>query len=88
VQATVSAFDEASRGGAVLLDDGTELSFVADALTGTGLRLLRRGQRVRIETEGEGQARSVVRLQMLTLPWPSPETGHDEGPASSAGPWS
>jgi 2-phospho-L-lactate/phosphoenolpyruvate guanylyltransferase len=90
VQATVSAFDEATRGGAVLLDDGTELAFVADALAGTGLRLLRRGQRVRIETAGDGPARSVVRLQILTLPWPSEETahgtGHDKGPASSAGP--
>jgi cold shock CspA family protein len=86
VQATVSAFDDATRSGAVLLDDGTELPFVADALVGTGLRLLRRGQRVRIQTEGQGQARSVTRLQILTLPWPSPDTGHDEGPASSAGP--
>lgn len=86
MQATVSAFDAATRGGAVLLDDGTELTFVADALAGTGLRLLRRGQRVRIETEGDGASRSVARLQILTLPWPSHDKGYDEGPASSAGP--
>jgi 2-phospho-L-lactate/phosphoenolpyruvate guanylyltransferase len=82
VQATVSAFDEETRGGAVLLDDGTELPFAADALSGTGLRLLRRGQRVRIETAGDVASRSVVRLQILTLPWP----WQDEGPASKAGP--
>ena len=82
MQATVSAFDGATRAGAVLLDDGAEVAFAAGALAGTGLRLLRRGQRVRIETEGEGSARRVVRLQILTLPWP----GRDEGPASSASP--
>lgn len=82
LQATVSAYDEATRGGAVLLDDGTEIEFAAGALAGTGLRLLRRGQRVRIETEGDGSSQRVVRLQILTLPWPK----QDEGPASSAGP--
>ena len=50
MQATDSAYDEKTRGGAVLLDDGTELEFGPAALAGTGLRLLRRGQRVRIET--------------------------------------
>jgi 2-phospho-L-lactate/phosphoenolpyruvate guanylyltransferase len=82
VQATVSAFDEVTRSGAVLLDDGTEIGFTSGALAGTGLRLLRRGQRVRIETAGDGSSRRVVRLQILTLPWP----GNDDGPASSAGP--
>jgi cold shock CspA family protein len=77
VQATVSAFDETTRDGAVLLDDGTEIPFAAEALAGTGLRLLRRGQRVRIEL-ADDDADRVVRLQILTLPWP----GHDEGPAS------
>jgi 2-phospho-L-lactate/phosphoenolpyruvate guanylyltransferase len=82
MQATVSLFDEATRAGAVLLDEGTELPFDGDAMAGNGLLLLRRGQRVRIETAGEDAARRVVRLQIPTLPWP----GHDEGPASSAGP--
>ena len=81
-QATVSDFDESTGNGAVLLDDGSEVAFAAAALAGTGLRLLRRGQRVRIETEGDGSSRRVVRLQILTLPWP----GHDEGPAPWAGP--
>jgi cold shock CspA family protein len=81
-QATVSAFDEETSAGAVLLDDGTEVGFEGSALAGTGLRLLRRGQRVRIEMEGDGSSQRVVRLQILTLPWP----GHDEGPAGSADP--
>jgi hypothetical protein len=67
MQATVSAFDPDRRDGRVLLDDGVELPFPAEALTGTRLRLLRPGQRVRIETTGEGASMRVVGLQILTL---------------------
>jgi cold shock CspA family protein len=67
MQATVSSFDPVERSGAVLLDDGTELSFVGDALTGTGLRLLRAGQRVRVELTERDGARTVGHLQILTL---------------------
>jgi cold shock CspA family protein len=67
VQATVSSFDPTTRAGAVLLDDGVELRFGPDALTGSGLRLLRPGQRVRLQTSGEGAALEVRALQILTL---------------------
>ncbi len=67
MQATVSAFDAASSSGSVLLDDGVELDFDATALAGSGLRLLRAGQRVRLETSGEGAGRKVLALQILTL---------------------
>lgn len=67
MQATVSSFDAASSSGSVLLDDGVELSFEASALAGSGLRLLRPGQRVRLETSGEGVDRQVLALQILTL---------------------
>lgn len=67
MQATVSRFDSATGGGALLLDDGRELTFTGDALTGTGLRLLRPGQRVRVELTGSGERPSVQRLQILTL---------------------
>ena len=67
MQATVSAFDPDRRDGRVLLDSGVELPFPAEALTGTRLRLLRPGQRVRLETTGEGAAMRVVGLQILTL---------------------
>ena len=67
MQATVSAFDPDSRDGRVLLDDGVELPFPAEALAGTRLRMLRPGQRVRLETTGEGAAMRVVGLQILTL---------------------
>lgn len=67
MQATVSAFDEATRKGRVLLDDGVQMPFEPAALDGSGLRLLRPGQRVRIETTGTGAGARVVRLQILTL---------------------
>ena len=67
MQATVSAFDPDRRAGRVLLDDGVELPFPAEALAGTRLRMLRPGQRVRLETTGEGAAMRVVGLQILTL---------------------
>ena len=67
MQATVSRFDDTTRGGAVLLDDGVELPFAADALRGSGLRLLRPGQRVRISTSGQAGDRHVEQLQIITL---------------------
>jgi cold shock CspA family protein len=67
MQATVSTFDAATFSGAVLLDDGVELPFASEALSGSGLRLLRPGQRVRIETTGEADALEVRRVQILTL---------------------
>ncbi len=67
MQGTVSSFDASTFAGDVLLDDGVEIPFTADALAGTGLRLLRPGQRVRLETAGEGQDLKVRRLQIITL---------------------
>ena len=67
MQGTVSAYDTDSRDGRVLLDDGVELPFAAEALDGSRLRLLRAGQRVRLETVCTGAALRVVGLQILTL---------------------
>ncbi|MDH6453136.1 MULTISPECIES: hypothetical protein [unclassified Streptomyces] len=49
MQATAYTYDPESRSGQVLLDDGTPVSFDAAAFDAGGLRLLRPGQRVRIE---------------------------------------
>lgn len=67
MQATVSRFDPENRDGAVLLDDGVELPFASSALAGSGLRLLRPGQRVRLQTSGEGGGLRITSLQILTL---------------------
>jgi 2-phospho-L-lactate guanylyltransferase len=65
MQGTVSSFDNQTRGGAVLLDDGAELVFPPEAFVASGLRLLRVGQRVRLQRDGTGQ---VVRLSLITMP--------------------
>jgi cold shock CspA family protein len=61
MQGTVAEFDEGTRTGALLLDDGSRLEFGAGAFDGSGLRLLRPGQRVQVERGPHGVAR-------LTLP--------------------
>jgi 2-phospho-L-lactate/phosphoenolpyruvate guanylyltransferase len=63
VQATVSDFDPQTRSGAVLRDDGVRLPFGPEALAGTRLRFLRRGQRVSVAVGDD----VVTRLQILTL---------------------
>ncbi|MEV1146932.1 cold-shock protein [Micromonospora sp. NPDC049799] len=64
MQGTVASFDASTRGGVLLLDDGTELTFDARAFDASGLRLLRLGQRVRIDREPDG---TVVRVTLPTM---------------------
>lgn len=68
MQATVSRFDEVTRGGAVLDDDGYEHPFEGDALEGTGVRFLRPGQRVRLQMVERDGRRVIDRVQIITLP--------------------
>jgi 2-phospho-L-lactate guanylyltransferase len=70
MQGTAFTFDAETRGGSVLLDDGTPLPFDAEAFDAGQLRLLRVGQRVRIRTEGAGAARRVVFVTLQTYPDP------------------
>jgi 2-phospho-L-lactate guanylyltransferase len=65
MQGTVSEFDERSRSGALLLDDGTRVAFPAAAFDASGLRLLRLGQRLRIERDEAGR---VIRVALPTMP--------------------
>ena len=51
----------------MLLDDGSVLEFGARAFDASGLRLLRLGQRVRLEVDGAG---AVTFLTIATLPDP------------------
>ncbi|MEV4709937.1 cold-shock protein [Micromonospora sp. NPDC049374] len=64
MQGTVATFDAATRSGLLLLDDGSELPFPARAFDASGLRLLRLGQRVRVETDASGD---VVRVTLPTM---------------------
>ncbi len=67
MQATAFTYSQDTRSGSVLLDDGTPVPFDADAFDAGGLRLLRAGQRVRIETEGEGERRRITLVTLQTL---------------------
>lgn len=64
MQATAYTYDSDTRSGSVLLDDGTPVPFEAAAFDAGGLRMLRPGQRVRIETDGSGAA---LRITLVTL---------------------
>ncbi|MFF0473017.1 hypothetical protein [Streptomyces sp. NPDC004284] len=66
MQATAFTYDPETRSGSVLLDDGTPVEFGAEAFEAGGLRLLRPGQRVRIETE-PGTSGSGLRITLVTL---------------------
>jgi hypothetical protein len=67
MQATAYTYDPESRSGQVLLDDGTPVPFDTAAFDAGGLRLLRPGQRVRIETEGTGTDRRITLVTLQTL---------------------
>ena len=62
MQGTVATYDPQTRCGTLLLDDGVEIAFPAAAFDASGLRLLRLGQRVRLEHDESG------RLTRITLP--------------------
>jgi hypothetical protein len=72
VQATVFEFDERAGGGSVVLDTGRRLPFSAEAFAASGLRLLRAGQRVRLDVSADGV---VTALTIATLPPPPSPTG-------------
>ena len=68
MQGTVRVFDPATRGGSVLLDDGTELAYDAAAFDAGGLRIARPGQRVALRVDTEGR---ITALTLATLPLPN-----------------
>ena len=67
MQGTVRTFDPDTRGGTVLLDDGTELPYDAAAFDAGGLRLARIGQRVALRADAAGR---ITALTLATLPLP------------------
>ncbi len=61
MQATVATFDPRTHTGTLLLDDGSEVAFPAEAFRASGLRLLRLGQRVTVEA---GADRNVIKVRL------------------------
>ena len=60
MQGTVKMYDPATREGIVVLDtDRTEVVLAADALARSIFRLLRQGQRIVFDLNGDGQAVNV-----------------------------
>jgi cold shock CspA family protein len=70
MQGTVREFDAGTGSGSVFLDDGSVCAFGPDVFTASGLRLLRRGQRVTIR---RGPAGAITALALATLPLPPQE---------------
>jgi 2-phospho-L-lactate guanylyltransferase len=64
VQGTVASFDEAEHNGLILLDDGSPVEFPAAAFDASGLRLLRVGQRVRLDRDESG---AIVKITLPTM---------------------
>ena len=71
MQGTVREFDPASGSGSVFIDEGSVCVFGPEVFAASGLRLLRRGQRVAIR---RGAADAITALALATLPLP-PEEG-------------
>jgi 2-phospho-L-lactate/phosphoenolpyruvate guanylyltransferase len=67
MQATVHSFDPETRTGSVLRDDGVRLPFDAQTFDDSGLRLLRLGQRLTVETVDD----TVVAMRIIGI-------GHDQ----------
>ncbi len=70
MQGTVREFDAASGSGSVFLDDGSVREFGPEVFAASGLRLLRRGQRVTLRCRADG---AITALTLATLPLPAAE---------------
>jgi len=71
LQGTVLTFDPDSGAGSVVLDSGEALTFSAEVFAASRLRLLRPGQRVRLQVLDDRDNRQMSAITILTLPDPS-----------------
>jgi cold shock CspA family protein len=60
MQGTIATYDPRTHAGTLLLDDGREVAFPAEAFERSGLRLLRLGQRVTIDRAADGTVLTVM----------------------------
>ena len=84
MQATVRGYDPVTGSGSVFLDDGTVVAFGPAALAGSGLRLLRPGQRVTLGCDAGG---AITGLTLASFPLPGtapqPAAGSQAGRSRS-----
>ena len=81
MQATVRSFDPVAGSGSVFLDDGKVVAFGPAAFAGSGLRLLRPGQRVAIRCAPGG---AITGLTLATFPLAGP-VDQDARPGPAGG---
>jgi cold shock CspA family protein len=67
MQGTVKEFDEETRTGSLLLDDGTEVSIDAASTKDSEVRSLRIGQRVDFDVARDGGASVARGLHLVTF---------------------
>ena len=77
MQATVRGFDPSDGSGSVFFDDGGVAEFGPSVFAASGLRLLRRGQRVTVR---RGPSGAITALTLATLPLPA-DVGRQQGGA-------
>jgi cold shock CspA family protein len=67
VQGTVKEFDDETRSGSLLLDDGSEVAIDAASTEGSEIRSLRIGQRVDFDVAQEGPGSVARGLHIVTF---------------------
>jgi cold shock CspA family protein len=74
MQGTVKMYDPATREGIVVVDtDRSELVLATDALQGSLFRMLRQGQRIVFDLDGNGRATHVRTGSEVDLGIPTAE---------------
>jgi cold shock CspA family protein len=67
MQGTVKEFDDETRSGSLLLDDGTEVTIDPASTEGSEVRSLRIGQRVDFDVAQDGGASVARSLHLVTF---------------------
>ena len=66
-QGTIKDFDIELRTGSLLMEDRTEVGIDATSVEGSGIRMLRIGQRVKFDLIEEGGHKLARTLQIVTF---------------------
>lgn len=77
MQATVRGFDPSDGSGSVFFDDGSVAEFGPEVFAASGLRLLRRGQRVAVR---RGRSGAITALTLATFALPPAAGAETTGP--------